>query len=66
MHVKAKVGAGFGTEQMFVLQSINKPLAGDKWKFSTVSEIPSARLFWFLKFFFFFYEASYSGCFLVL
>lgn len=53
MHVKAKVGAGFGTEQMFVLQSINKPLAGDKWKFSTVSEIPRARLFWFLKFFFF-------------
>lgn len=45
MHVKAKVGAGFGTEQMFVLQSINKPLAGDKWKFSPVSEMPSATHF---------------------
>lgn len=24
-------GQGFETEQMFMLQSINKPLAGDKW-----------------------------------
>lgn len=61
MYAKANVGAGFGTEQMFVLQSINKqvmytnkqPLAGDKWKFSPMFEMPSARLFFCFKVLFF-------------
>lgn len=46
---------------MFVPQGINRLLTGDKWKFSTVAEIPLAKFFSFLKFI---YEAFYSDCFL--
>lgn len=64
MHVKAKAGAGFGTEQMFVLQSINKPLLGISGNFLQYLKHLMPDFFLDLKLVF--CEVSYSGCFLIL